>query len=66
MSLLLEQGRKFMVPNTLHESIKVQAKRLRDLFGIDLTTAKYVLARGPYGCADWSDLCTPLSEGPPL
>ncbi|PXX64573.1 MULTISPECIES: hypothetical protein [unclassified Pseudomonas] len=55
-----------MVPNTLHESIKVQAKRLRDLFGIDLTTAKYVLARGPYGCADWSDLCTPLSEGPPL
>lgn len=55
-----------MVPNTPHESIKVQAKRLRDLFGIDLTTAKYVLARGPYGCADWSDLCTRLSEGPPL
>ncbi|MGK0149692.1 hypothetical protein [Pseudomonas putida] len=55
-----------MVPNTLHESIKVQAKRLRDLFGIDLTTAKYVLARGPYGCADWSDLCTRLNEDLPL
>ncbi|HDS1756049.1 hypothetical protein [Pseudomonas sp. M5] len=55
-----------MVPNTPHESIKVQAKRLRDLFSIDLTTAKYVLARGPYGCADWSDLCARLSEELPL
>lgn len=55
-----------MVPNTPHESIKVQAKRLRDLFSIDLTTAKYVLARGPYGCADWSDLCTRLNEDLPL
>lgn len=51
-----------MVPNTPHETIKVQAKRLRDRFDIDLTTAKYVLARGPYGCADWSDLCTRLNE----
>ncbi|MEC6742978.1 hypothetical protein [Pseudomonas qingdaonensis] len=55
-----------MLPNTPHESIKVQAKRLRDLFGIDLTTAKYVLARGPYGCADWLDLCTRLNEDLPL
>ncbi|MFJ4430570.1 hypothetical protein ACIPZG_06295 [Pseudomonas sp. NPDC089395] len=55
-----------MVPIAPHESIKVQAKRLRDLFSIDLTTAKYVLARGPYGCTDWSDLCTRLNEERPL
>ncbi|WP_406819663.1 hypothetical protein ACJA3S_19475 [Pseudomonas sp. KnCO4] len=55
-----------MIPASLHESIKVQAKRLRDIFDIDLTTAKYVLARGPYGCTDWSDLCARLSEELPL
>lgn len=55
-----------MIPATLHESIKVQAKRLRDIFDIDLTTAKYILARGPYGCTDWSDLCARLSEDLPL
>ncbi|WP_449432043.1 hypothetical protein [Pseudomonas putida] len=55
-----------MVPNTPLETIKVQAKRLRDLFVIDLTTAKYVLARGPYGCKDWSDLCARLNEDVPL
>jgi hypothetical protein len=55
-----------MVPTTHRETIKVQAKRLRDLFDIDLTTAKYVLARGPYGCADWADLCTRLDQEPPL
>ncbi|TCV62211.1 hypothetical protein [Pseudomonas fluorescens] len=55
-----------MVPTTRRESIKVQAKRLRDLFDIDLTTAKYVLARGPYGCADWADLCTRLDQESPL
>lgn len=55
-----------MVSKTLHESIRVQAKRLRDLLGIELTTAKYVLARGPYGCTDWSDLCARLNEERPL
>lgn len=55
-----------MVPTTRRETIKVQAKRLRDLFDIDLTTAKYVLARGPYGCADWADLCTRLDQEPPF
>ncbi|WP_422403071.1 hypothetical protein [Pseudomonas sp. GZD-209] len=55
-----------MVPNTPLETIRVQAKRLRDLFDIDLTTAKYVLARGPYGCTDWSDLCARLNEGAPF
>lgn len=55
-----------MVPTTHRETIKVQAKRLRDLFDIDLTTAKYVLARGPYGCADWADLCAQLDQAPPL
>ncbi|SNB62841.1 hypothetical protein SAMN02745900_01005 [Pseudomonas sp. URIL14HWK12:I8] len=45
-----------MASTNPHETIKIQAKRLRDLFGIDLTTAKYVLARGPYGCANWADL----------
>ncbi|MBS7596901.1 hypothetical protein [Pseudomonas sp. RC2C2] len=55
-----------MVPNTPLETIRVQAKRLRDLFGIDLTTAKYVLARGPYGCTDWSDLCARLNEDLPF
>jgi len=51
-----------MVPTTRGETIKVQAKRLRDLFDIDLTTAKYVLARGPYGCAGWADLCARLDQ----
>lgn len=51
-----------MVPTTRRETIKVQAKRLRDLFDIDLTTAKYVLARGPYGCADWGDLSVRLDQ----
>ena len=55
-----------MVPTSRRETIKLQAKRLRDLFDIDLTTAKYVLARGPYGCADWADLCTRLDQEPPL
>ncbi|MEE4138713.1 hypothetical protein [Pseudomonas viridiflava] len=55
-----------MVPTTYRETIKVQAKRLRDLFDIDLTTAKYVLARGPYGSADWADLCSRLDQAPPL
>lgn len=55
-----------MIPATLHESIKVQAKRLRDVFDIDLSTAKYVLARGPYGCTDWSDLSARLSDNLPL
>lgn len=53
-----------MAPVTPNETIRVQAKRLRKLFDIDLTTAKYVLARGPYGCSDWSDLCAQLDEGP--
>ncbi|WP_247258091.1 hypothetical protein [Pseudomonas moorei] len=44
----------------------MQAKRLRNLFDIDLTTAKYVLARGPYGCANWADLCTRLDQELPL
>ncbi|WP_414875183.1 hypothetical protein [Pseudomonas sp. IT-196MI5] len=44
----------------------MQAKRLRNLFDIDLTTAKYVLARGPYGCANWADLCTRLDQEPHL
>lgn len=55
-----------MVPTSRRETIKLQAKRLRDLFDIDLTTAKYVLARGPYSCADWADLCTRLDQKPPL
>jgi len=55
-----------MVPTTRRETIKVQAKQLRDLFDIDLTTAKYVLARGPYGCTDWADLCSRLEQEPPL
>jgi len=55
-----------MVPTTRRETIKVQAKRLRNLFDIDLTTAKYVLARGPYGCANWADLCTRLDQEPHL
>lgn len=55
-----------MVPTTRRETIKVQAKRLRKLFDIDLTTAKYVLARGPYGCANWADLCTRLDQELPL
>ncbi len=55
-----------MVPTTRRETIKVQAKRLRNLFDIDLTTAKYVLARGPYGCANWADLCTRLDQELPL
>lgn len=55
-----------MVPTTHRETIKVQAKRLRNLFDINLTTAKYVLARGPYGCANWADLCTRLDQELPL
>lgn len=55
-----------MVPTIRRETIKMQAKRLRDLFDIDLTTAKYVLARGPYGCADWGDLCARLDQESPL
>lgn len=55
-----------MVPNTHRETLKVQAKRLRNLFDIDLTTAKYVLARGPYSCANWADLCRRLDQEPHL
>ncbi|NYH11911.1 hypothetical protein [Pseudomonas moraviensis] len=55
-----------MVPTTHRETIKVQAKRLRDLFEIDLTTAKYVLACGPYRCTDWSELCARLDQELPL
>lgn len=53
-----------MKPLTLRETIQVQAKRLRSLFKIDLTTAKNVLARGSYGCKDWEDLCAQLVQSP--
>lgn len=53
-----------MAHATSHETIKRQAKRLRDQFDIDLTTAKKVLARGPYGCSGWPDLCARLKQGP--
>ena len=49
-----------MTDTILQDTIKRQAKRLRDQFNIDLTLAKQVLARGPYGCASWEDLCVRL------
>lgn len=55
-----------MVPSTPLDVINVQVKRLRGLFKINLTTAKRVLACGPYGCRDWVDLCSRLDQETPL
>lgn len=52
-----------MLTSTALETIQRQAKRLRNCLGVSLTTAKQVLAQGPYGCSTWADLQSRLKSG---
>jgi hypothetical protein len=45
---------------TLHKNATRQAKRLKTRLAIPLTSAKEILAKGPYRCASWIDLSSRL------
>lgn len=49
----------------LRENATRQAKRLKNLLDLSLTTAKEVLAKGPYRCSNWGDLCARLDAANP-
>jgi len=49
----------------LRENIVRQSKRLSEKLAVPLTTAKEILASGPYGCASWADLNARLESPSP-
>jgi hypothetical protein len=52
-------------PADLRENITRQAKRLADRLVLPLTIAKEVLAKAPYHCTSWPDLCARLNAQQP-